>query len=183
MSSFSLERAVRESWNEVVLTDSSGARMLFSDLVRGVCRFHILFEEAGVSAGDRIALCGGDSLRHAAARFAVHAYEAEAVEIPNDLSAVQIEESLRRFDPVLFLIDGEVWERLSDSYSLRDLPDAVSSEDGSALRARRTVVRAAKRLDALYAEQYPRGICAGDVSAAAAADLLAMLRTGKQITG
>ena len=77
MNGFSMERAVRDNWNETVATDRSGARRLFSDLVREICRFHILFEEAGISTGDRIALCGEDSLRHTAASFAVSMYKAE----------------------------------------------------------------------------------------------------------
>ncbi len=179
-----MERAVRDNWNETVATDRSGARRLFSDLVREICRFHILFEEAGISAGDRIALCGEDSLRHTAASFAVSMYKAEAVAIPIDLSAERITESLRRSDSALLLVDGPTWRRLSDDYSSSDLPDVVSADDGSALRARRTVARAARRVDALYAEQYPQGICAGDVSVAAAANLLAALRTEeKRIAG
>ncbi len=179
-----MERAVRDNWNEAVATDRSGARRLFFDLVREICRFHILFEEAGISAGDRIALCGEDSLRHTAASFAVSMYKAEAVAIPNDLSAERITESLRRSDSALLLVDGPTWRRLGDDYSSSDLPDVVSADDGSALRARRTVARAARRVDALYAEQYPQGICAGDVSVAAAANLLAALRTEeKRIAG
>lgn len=183
MNDFSLERAVRNNWNETVSTGRSGARRLFSDLVREICKWHIFFEEAGISAGDRIALCGEDSLRHTAAYFAVRMYGAEATAIPNDLSAERITEALRRSDSALLLVDGATWRRLSDDYSSNDFPDVVSADDGSALRARRTVARAAKRVDALYAEQYPQGICAGDVSATAVADLLAALRTEKRIAG
>lgn len=174
---------VRSNWNEAVLTDRSGDRMLFSDLVRGICRFHIFFEEAGISAGDRIALCGDGSLRHAAARFAVRSYRALPVEIPSDFSAAAITESLWHSDSVLLMIDCAAWSRLAGGYSLRAMPDAVSLDDGSVLRARRAVERAAGRVDALYAEQYPQGICAGDVSAATAAELLDMLRAENKLAG
>ncbi len=183
MNGFSLEGTVRSNWNEAVLTDRSGSRMLFSDLVRRICRFHIFFEEAGIAAGDRIALCGDGSLRHAAARFAVRSYRALPVEIPSDFSAAAITESLWRSDSVLLMIDCAAWSRLEGGYSLRAMPDVVSLDDGSVLRARRTVERAAGRVDALYAEQYPQGICAGDVSAATAAELLDMLRAEKRLAG
>ncbi len=174
---------VRSNWNEAVLKDRSGNRMLFSDLVRGICRFHIFFEEAGISAGDRITLCGDGSLCHDAARFAVRLYKALPVEIPSDFSAAAITESLWRSDSVLLMIDGTAWRRLEGGYSLRAMPDAVCLDDGSVLRARRAVERAAERVDALYAEQYPQGICASDVSAATAAELLDMLRTEKRLAG
>ena len=182
MDHFSEERALRDNWNEVVLTDRSGTRMLFSELVRRICRLHILFEEAGISSGDMIALCDGDSVRRDAARLAVLSYGAAVVEVPHDFSVAAATEVLRRSDSTLLLIDGASWRRLNEAPSRQDLPDAVSLDDGSALRARSAVARAAKRVDALYAEQYPQGICVGDVSVATVAELLAVLREEKRET-
>ena len=71
-----LQQTIRENWDEPALSDYRGVTLSFGDLAREICRMHILFEEAGISVGDKIALCGRNSARWAVTYFAILAYKA-----------------------------------------------------------------------------------------------------------
>lgn len=158
-----LEQTMRECWNEPALSDYRGEELRFSDMAREICKLHILFEEAGVAAGDKIALCGRNSARWAVTYFAILSYKAVAVPILNDFPAHSIAALVRHSDSVLLVADRSVWRGMDDG-AVAELPDTIGLEDGAVLHARRSrIVRAAGRVETLYAEQFPQGICVGDV--------------------
>ena len=53
-----IAESIRNNWNADALTDYQGVTLQYKDVARKIEKLHILFENAGVKKGDRIALCG-----------------------------------------------------------------------------------------------------------------------------
>ena len=55
------EKAIKENWNQLALTDFEGVSFRYGDIARKVEKLHIMFEYAGIKPGDKIAVCGKNS--------------------------------------------------------------------------------------------------------------------------
>ena len=75
------EQSIKTNWDLDALTDYEGKTLQYNDVARKVEKLHILFENAGVVKGDKIALCGRNSAHWAVAFIATLTYGAVAVPI------------------------------------------------------------------------------------------------------
>lgn len=158
-----LQQTIRENWNDPALSDYRGETLTFGDMAREISRMHILFEEAGIVAGDKIALCGRNSVRWSVAYFAILAYKAVAVPILCDFTPSSVATLTLHSDARLLIVDGNIWEAM-DAASCGSVAEAVALSDGRVLRSASGLLPvAASRVDRLYAEQYRQGICPGDI--------------------
>lgn len=158
-----LQQTIRENWDEPALSDYRGATLSFGDLAREICRMHILFEEAGISVGDKIALCGRNSARWAVTYFAILAYKAVAVPILSDFTPSSVAALTLHSDARLLILDRHIWKSM-DQTSRLSLPDVMALDNGEVLRSASGLLPVAlSRVDRLYEEQYRQGVCPGDV--------------------
>lgn len=158
-----LQQTIRENWDEPALSDYRGATLSFGDLAREICRMHILFEEAGISEGDKIALCGRNSARWAVTYFAILAYKAVAVPILSDFTPSSVAALTLHSDARLLILDRHIWKGM-DQTSRLSLPDVMALDNGEVLRSASGLLPVAlSRVDRLYEEQYRQGVCPGDV--------------------
>ena len=58
-----LQEAMRKNWNRPALCNWQGEEFTFGELATRIERFHIVFGAAGISKGDKIALCARNSAR------------------------------------------------------------------------------------------------------------------------
>ena len=56
-----IAESIKQNWDLDALTDYQGATLQYKDVARKIEKLHILFENAGVKPGDKIALCGRNS--------------------------------------------------------------------------------------------------------------------------
>lgn len=56
-----ISNSIISNWDMEAFTDYKGATLLYRDVARRIAKLHIMFEEAGLKPGDRIALCGKNS--------------------------------------------------------------------------------------------------------------------------
>ncbi len=158
-----LQHAIRENWNAPALSDYRGATLTFGEMAREICRMHILFEEAGIAAGDKVALCGRNSVRWSVAYFAILSYKAVAVPILCDFTPSSVAALTLHSDARLLIVDRSIWEAM-DAASRGSIAEAVSLADCAVLRSAGGLLPvAASRVDRLYAEQYRQGICPDDI--------------------
>ena len=76
-----ISSSIIKNWNLEAFTDYKGATLLYRDVARRIAKLHILFEEAGLKPGDRIALCGKNSSNWGTACLAAISYGAVVVPI------------------------------------------------------------------------------------------------------
>ena len=56
-----IAESLKSNWDLDALTDYQGVTLQYKDVARKIEKLHILFENAGVVPGDKIALCGRNS--------------------------------------------------------------------------------------------------------------------------
>lgn len=56
-----IENSIKDNWDKSALTDYLGTTLQYKDVARKIEKLHILFEQSGLKAGDKIALCGRNS--------------------------------------------------------------------------------------------------------------------------
>ena len=56
-----VEQTIKSNWDKDALTDYKGATLQYHDVARKIEKLHIVFEQCGIKAGDKIALCGRNS--------------------------------------------------------------------------------------------------------------------------
>ena len=57
-----IEQSIIENWSGDAMTDYQGITLQYNDVARKIEKCHILFEQSGIKPGDKIALCGRNSV-------------------------------------------------------------------------------------------------------------------------
>ncbi len=76
-----IESSIRTNWEELALTDFNGISLQYRDIARKIAKLHLLFENAGIAVGDKIALCGKNSSQWSVAFLSALTYGAVPVPI------------------------------------------------------------------------------------------------------
>lgn len=157
-------QAIRENWGTPAFSDFRGDTYRYCDVARKIAKLHILFAEAGISQGDKIAFCGRNCSQWAMAVIAAITYGAVAVPILNDFKPDTVEHLVDDSDSRLLFVDGSVWEKLSTG-NVPKLEGALLVDDYSLLYSRsKKLTKARERLNLLFGERYPERFTADMVS-------------------
>ncbi len=150
-----ISQSVRENWEQLALTDFNGVSYQYKDVARKIAKLHLLFEQAGVNPGDRIALCGRNSSQWAVAFLSVITYGAVVVPILNEFKPDNIHHLVTHSESKLFFVDTAVWENL-DSDCMGGILGAIAIGDYSLLMSRsRELTQARANLNRIFGEKYP----------------------------
>ena len=151
-----VENAIKEYWDLDALTDYEGATLQYKDVARKIEKLHIIFNEAGIEKGDKIAVCGRNSSQWAAAFLAVLTYGAVAVPILHEFTPEQIYNILEHSESKLFFVGDQVWPDLNADkmpgvqgiFGLHDFSLMVSRSE--------TITNARERLNELFGKKFPK---------------------------
>lgn len=150
-----LLESIRGNWEELALTDFNGVSYQYRDIARKVSKLHLLFEQAGVRHGDKIAICGRNSSQWAVAFFAALTYGAVAVPILHEFKPDNIHHLVCHSDASLFFVDETIWENL-DPASMTRLEGVIRLSDFSLLMSRNEkLTKARAHLNELFGKRYP----------------------------
>ena len=117
-----IENTVKTRWNQAALTDFQGQTCQYKDVARKIEKLHILFENAGVNPGDRIAICGRNSAHWAVAFLATLTYGAVVVPILHEFKAEQVHNIVNHSEARLLFAGDFVWPTL--------IPDEMPGLEG-----------------------------------------------------
>lgn len=158
-----IAQSVRENWEREALTDWHGASYQYRDVARKIAKLHILFQETGLSAGDRVALCGRNSAHWAVAALAVITYGAVAVPILHEFKPDTIHHLVNHCGAKLLFVDSNIEENL-DRDSMPALEGALQIADFSLIMSRNdALTRAREHLNELFGRRYPERFTKADV--------------------
>ena len=116
---------------------------------------HILFEEAGIQKGDKIALCGRNLSRWGAAFFSILTYGAVAVPILHEFHPSQVHDIVNHSESKLLFVGDKVWPALNAD-EMPDLQGIISLVDYSLLVSRNEkLTYARENLNRLFGEKFP----------------------------
>jgi len=151
-----IESSIINNWDYDALTDFKGATLQTHDVARKIEKLHILFENSGVSRGDKIALCGRNSANWAVAFLATLTYGAVAVPILHEFTAEQIHNIVNHSEAKLLFV-GDYVSSIVDSTKMPDLEGIVRIPDYSLLLSRTDkLTYAREHLNEMFGKKYPK---------------------------
>ena len=151
-----IQETLTTNWDLDALTDYEGTTLQYKDVARKIEKLHILFENAGVKEGDKIALCGRNSANWAVAFLATLSYGAVAVPILHEFKAAQVHDIVNHSEARLLFVGDLVWPTL-DAEAMPALEGIVYIPDYS-LKVSRTeqLTQAREHLNEYFGRKYPK---------------------------
>ena len=179
-----IRNSLRKNWDREAFTDYRGATMLYRDVALTIAKLHILFDEAGINRGDRIAICGKNSSNWATACLAALSYGAVVVPILHEFKADNIHHIINHSEARLFFVGDQVWENLNEA-SMPGVEGIIVLNGFNVVISRNEkLTEARERLNELFGRKYPKDFTANDVNYPDTAfDDLAMINYTSGSTG
>lgn len=159
------EKSFRENWDLLCLTYyPTGETLTYAQFAERIAKTHLLFESIGLKPGDKVAVCGKDTIPWVTLFMATVTYGAVIVPILSDFNPADVAHIVNHSDADLFFVDSAIWEHIDCETLLRvkgvitlDKSEVVCERDGVELQ------RDLRLLDRRFAEKYPEGFRVTDV--------------------
>ncbi|MDE5774540.1 MAG: AMP-binding protein [Muribaculaceae bacterium] len=159
------ERSFAENWDLPALTDyPTGKTQTYGEMATDIAVAHTLFKSIGLKPGDKVALCGKDSMRWVKIYMSVVTYGAVIVPILVDFNPVDITHIVNHSEADLLFVSEHVWEHIEPDALLR--VKAVMSVENSKLlfeRENLEITKDIKLLKRRFRNKYRNGYTATDV--------------------
>ena len=138
------------------LTDYKGATLQYKDVARKIEKLHILFEEAGIEKGDKIAVCGRNSSLWGVTFLATLTYGAVIVPILHEFKADNIHNIVNHSEAKLLFVGDMIWEELNEA-AMPLLEGSLLVNDFSLLVCRNNKLsHAREHLNEMFGKKYPK---------------------------
>lgn len=159
------EKSFRENWDLKALTYyPTGESLTYGEYATRIAKIHLLFEQIGVKHGDKIAICGKDTIPWVTMFFATVTYGAIIVPILPDFNPADVAHIVNHSDAEFFFVDNAIWEHLDASALINikgvvtlDKQEVVFEAEGTELQ------RDLRLLERRFNEKYPDGYDAAKV--------------------
>ncbi|MDR0395456.1 MAG: AMP-binding protein [Tannerella sp.] len=149
-----IEKSVKNHWDMPVFSDYDGDTFLYRDMAKEIEKLHLLFNEAGIRKGDKIAVIGRNSARWGICFFAVLSYGAVIVPILHDFTPDNVHNLVNHSESKILFAAQYNWKNLKPE----EMP-AVSTfmliEDLSVISAPDRVKSAHANLETAFLQKYP----------------------------
>ncbi len=151
-----IEKSLRDNWDLDALTDYEGTTLQYKDVARKIEKLHILFENAGVQPGDKIALFGRNSANWASAFLATLTYGAVAVPVLHEFQAEQAHNIINHSGARLLFAGDQVWPSLNAD-EMPHLEGVINIADYQLYVSRsRKLTDAREHLNEYFGRKYPK---------------------------
>ena len=164
--------SIKSNWDLPAVTNFGGATYTYGQMAEGIEKYHILFEEAGVKKGEKIAIYARNSAEWAIAYFATLAYDAVTVPfLPDFLPAAVVELSCFSDCKIIIADDIAVNAIKADE----SLISQLGTIDGFAgiinvkniaveHAASKELANAAENIEKMFSSRFPEGLSASLVN-------------------
>ena len=150
-----LAQSVKSNWNKNSMSDYGEVTFQYKDIARIIAKLHILYEEAGIKKGDKIALCGRNQSKWGIAFIATLTYGAVAVPILSDFHPEQIHQITNHSEAKLLIASEQIWKKINPK-EMPDLIGILGTEDYQVLYSEdKKLLDARQNLNKLFGEKYP----------------------------
>ncbi|MBQ7786947.1 MAG: AMP-binding protein [Alistipes sp.] len=160
------EASFRENHALPVLTDYFSKQTLtYFEMAEQMTRLHILFEKAGIKAGEKIALVGRNNINWCVVYIATITYGAVIVPILQDFNPSDVENIVTHSESRILFAGGAHWPTL-DTDRMPLLEAAILVEKGEVVYEKEgstVVTDAVSSLDTYFNEKYPEGFKVEDI--------------------
>ncbi len=151
-----IQYSIQTHWDLDALTDYEGTTLQYKDVARKIEKLHILFENAGIQPGDKIALFGRNSANWASAFLATLTYGAVAVPVLHEFQAEQAHNIINHSGARLLFAGDQVWPSLSAD-EMPHLEGVINIADFQLYVSRsQKLTDARERLNEYFGRKYPK---------------------------
>ena len=163
--------SVKTNWNSPAVTNFGGVTYTYAQMAESIAKYHILFKEAGIEKGEKIALYARNSVEWVNAYFATLTYGAVTVPFLPDFIPSAVAELASFSECKILLADDiaikgimENKENVALLEKTAGFSGFVNIKDISVEYATlKALSEAHDAMDKLFAEQYPSGLKVEDV--------------------
>ena len=159
------ERSFHEHWSLEAVTDYGTSNTLtYAQLAEHVAKLHLLFEQAGIKEGDKIAVMGKNNANWVSAFLATITYGAIIVPILQDFKANDAIHIINHSESKLLFITDLIWENI-DAEQVENLKAVISLNTMDMIISRLPMDQAVDKMtiEELFAGRYPHGFGKEDV--------------------
>ena len=149
-----IESSIKKYWDTPVFSDYEGDTFLYKDMALNIEKLHILFREAGIQKGDKIAIIGRNSARWGISLFAILSYGAVAVPILHDFTPESVHHLVNHSESKILLAAQHNWNSLTPG-SMPNVQLFMLIETLSVIQGPDNVKEAFDNMDTLFREAYP----------------------------
>lgn len=160
------EKSFRENWDLSCFTYyPTGESLTYGEYAERIAKIHLLFESIGVKSGDKVAVCGKDTIPWVTVFMATVTYGAVIVPILPDFNPADVAHIVNHSDAEFLFIDNAIWEHI-DSDSLLHIKGVITLDKNEVVFEQEGVElnRDIRLLDRRFEEKYPKGFNATDIS-------------------
>lgn len=160
----------RDNFDLPCLTDySSGETVTYADFARRMARLHILFEQAGIERGDRIAVMGRNNINWVTVFMATLTYGATIVPVLAEFNARDAQHIINHSGSKILFVSDRIFEAMHFD-AMPGVQAAVSLDTKSLLAegsgeeaAGRSWVKMLRTLTRRFRSRYRRGFGSDDI--------------------
>ncbi len=163
-----LNDSVKENWTSPAVTNFGGKTYTYGQMAEQIAKYHILFAEAGIKKGDKVALYARNSAEWVIAYFATLTYEAVSVPFLPDFIPAAVAELGTFSECKLLIVDDVAFNSLdADEKYIKQLESTpgfagiINVKDISiCVATEKALLTAHDNLDEHFARLYPNGLSA-----------------------
>ena len=167
-----LNDSVKNNWDLPAVTNFGANTYTYGQMAEQIAKYHILFSEAGIGKGDKVALYARNSAEWVIAYFATLTYEAVSVPFLPDFIPAAVAELGAFSECKLLIADDIAFNSLKENEkyikqleSTKGFAGIINVKDISVCLATEKALAAAhETLDAYFAKLYPKGLSADVVN-------------------
>lgn len=151
-----LADSIRKHWENDSLSDYGIQTYKYKDIARQIEILHIVFENAGVKPGDKIALCGRNMSNWGVCFLGVLTYGAVAVPILHEFHPEQVHDIVNHSESKMLFVGDNVWNNLN-AESMPALEGIICIKDFELLVSRsEKLTFACENTNLLFGKKYPQ---------------------------
>jgi len=113
-----IENTLKDHWDQPCFTNFEEDTYSYGEIAESFLIFHEVFKKSRIKKGDKLAVCGKNSVNWAKAYFATVTYGAVIVPILPDFSSEDITNIINHSDSKIFFADDAIWKGLD----IEDMP-------------------------------------------------------------
>ena len=158
------QEAFKKNWDRPAISNYQGITLHYRDVARRIEKMHIMFEECGLSKGDKVAICSRNQANWAVAFLSAMTYGAVPVPLLHEFKSSNIHHLVNHSEAKILFVDDVIWEGLSET-EMPDLHAIIQVNTFKLLYARdEQVVAAREHLNEYFGRKYPNVFTADDLN-------------------
>lgn len=157
----------RENAHRAALTDyPTKETFTYLETARLMEKIHLVFREAGIKPGDKVALVGKNTARWVIAELATITYGAVIVPILQDFCSADVNTIIQHSESRLLFTDGLHGNAIDTQAASCSLSVILSLTDFTCTYEREgtTITNLTRHIEEAFAKEYPKGYIANDIT-------------------